>query len=300
MINAYNRSEIENISFVSSKNLDRIKFKQRMNIHDIKMPKYFGVFFNQNQSKVLSDKNIRLALSHATDRKSLIEKIINKNGTIVNSPLLGEILDINKNVKIYEYNKELAVDILNASGWDEKDENGIRMKDDEKLSLKLTTSTWPELIETANNIKAQWLQIGVEVNIEILPTPEMQQAIKERNYQMFLFGEILSLDPDPFILWHSSQKKDPGLNLALYDNKSADILLEEARQTLNPLERAEKYDDFQKLVIEDIPAIFLYSPTYLYGQTKTIKGFDNKVIPTPSGRFSNIETWFIETKRIWK
>jgi ABC-type transport system substrate-binding protein len=115
---------------------------------------------------------------------------------------------------------------------------------------------------------------------------------------MLLFGEILNLDPDPFTLWHSSQKRDPGLNLALYDNKAADTLLEDARKTLNPIERAQKYNDFQKLVIDDLPALFLYSPYYLYGHSKNVKGFDAKIIATPTERFVNVEKWYINTKRV--
>ena len=138
------------------------------------------------------------------------------------------------------------------------------------------------------------------MSIGVLPTPELQQAIKDRNYESLLFGAVLNIDPDPFSLWHSSQKRDPGLNLSLYDNKAADTLLEEARQTLNPLERAKKYDDFQKLVIEDIPALFLYNPLYIHGQAKKVKGSNGKLISLPSDRFINIEGWYINTKRIWK
>ena len=117
---------------------------------------------------------------------------------------------------------------------------------------------------------------------------------------MLLFGEILNIDPDPFSLWHSSQKRDPGLNLALYNNKSVDDLLEKARQTLNPLERMKQYQDLQKLIIEDAPVVFLYNPLYLYAQTHNIKGFNNKIISMPSDRFSNVEKWYINTKRIFR
>ena len=73
--------------------------------------------------------------------------------------------------------------------------------------------------------------------------------------------------------------------------------MEDARQTLNPLERAKKYDDFQKLVAEDIPAIFLYNPQYLYAQSNKINGFDSKIIAAPSDRFANANQWYVETKR---
>ena len=117
---------------------------------------------------------------------------------------------------------------------------------------------------------------------------------------MLLFGEVLNIEPDPFSFWHSSQKKGPGLNLALYDNKGADKLLEEARQALNPIVRASKYNDFQNLVIEELPALFLYSPNYIYPLAKKIKGFEEELLGLPSERFVNIHKWYIETKRIRK
>lgn len=284
MIDAYNKNEIENISFVSGSNLKKIKFQRRLNVYQLEMPRYFGIFFNQDQSKFLSDKNIRLAVNYATNKDELIKKILDGKGKVVNSPIVSNVLDINNNVKTYPYDIEQAKKLI----------------DGEKIDLKLTTSTWPELVAVANAIKEQWAQAGINLELEFLPTTELQRTIKERNYQMLLFGEMLTLDPDPFTLWHSSQKRDPGLNLALYSNTNADKLLEEARKILNPLERAQKYDEFQKLIIEDVPAVFLYNSYYIYGQTKDIKGFESKIISMPSDRFANIEKWYIDTERNWK
>ena len=314
MIDAYNKNEIDNLGALSAKNLKKIKFKQRVVLEKIKMPRYFSLFFNQSQSKLLSDKNLRLALAHATNKKALIDTLLDGNGIEINSPLIGEILDINTDTDNYGYDQDASKKILHDAGWDSSDENGIlikkpdnsKLKKGEKpkptqtLSFKITTSTLPELTEAANIIKEQWKQVGVNVEVESLPTIDLQQAIKDRSYQILLFGEILNIDPDPFVLWHSSQKRDPGLNLALYDNKNADKLLEDARQNLNPMERAKSYDDFQKLIVAHLPAIFLYSPFYIYGRSKDIQGFDSSIIAIPSDRFSNIERWYINTKRVFK
>jgi len=300
LIDAYNRNEIENLGYISPANLDKVKFKSRLNIQEIKMPRYFSAFFNSNQNEFLSDKNIRLALAQGTDRQALINKILGGHGTIVDSPLIGNILDVGNDVKKYDYDFKLAQQILDESGWKTINADGIRTKKDKPLKIKITTSTWPELADAAELIKGQWRALGVDASIEVLPTPALQSVIRDRSYDILLFGEILSIDPDPFTFWHSSGKKDRGQNFALYDNKLADSLLEEARQTLNPIERMKKYDDFQKIVTEDIPAIFLYNSYYIYGQTDVIKGFDTKIIATPSDRFSGIEKWYINTKRIWK
>lgn len=299
LINAFNRNEIDSISSLSTQGLKKLKFRKRLSIEQLKIPRYFAVFLNQNQSKALSDKNVRLALSHATDRAALLRDILDENGTLVNSPMIGGILDINSNIKSYDYDPELAKKILEETGWD-TDADGIRGRGNEKLTLKLTTSTWPELIAVANALKEQWNAVGIRVTVETPPISQLQQMIRDRNYQMLLFGEILNIDPDPFSLWHSSQKRDPGLNLALYDNSTTDKLLEDARQTLNPLERAKQYDDFQKLVVEDDPAIFLYSPYYMYGLSGGIRGFATKIVSMPSDRFSNISRWYINTTRMFK
>lgn len=307
MIESYNKNGVSGLSSISPQNLDKIKFKKRLTISGLKLPRYFAVFLNQNQSKIISDKNVRLAMNYGTDKQEIIQKVLNNNGLPVYSPMIGGIIDIPGNTKQYNYDPEQAKKLLADAGWslpagqtENPDDAGILKKKDEKLSISLTVPSWSELIETANILKKQWSKIGIEINLVILPTPELQQAIKERNYQALLFGEILMPDPDPFSLWHSSQKKDPGQNLSLYDNKAADTLLEEARQTLNPLERTKKYDDFQKLIIEDAPVVLLYNPLYLYGQVQKIKGFDAEIISVPSDKFSNIENWHINTKRVWR
>jgi ABC-type transport system substrate-binding protein len=177
---------------------------------------------------------------------------------------------------------------------------------EEKLQLKfsLVTIDQPLLVEVASLLKTQWEAIGVEIGIisvSTSPTSQLEKDfIKPREYDAILVGEVLGLIPDPFPFWHSSQKKDPGLNLADYENKDVDTLLEEARRSLSETERKEKLERFQNLLIDDTPAVFLYTQDYLYLISKEIKGFDAKRISDPSQRFSGVENWYIKTKRVWQ
>jgi len=169
------------------------------------------------------------------------------------------------------------------------------------FKFSLTTSDNPQLVKTAELLKEQWKNLGAEVEIKTYDVGTLERdVIKSRNYDALLFGEILGAIPDPFPFWHSSQKKDPGLNLALYENKDADKLLEEARQTLDGQEREQKLEEFQDILIEDAPVVFLYNPDYFYLVSKKIKGVDPKMILDPSKRFANIEEWYIKTKRAFK
>jgi len=179
---------------------------------------------------------------------------------------------------------------------------------EEKIFLKfsLTTVDQPMLIEMASFLKSQWESLGAEAELRTFDTSTSElelkferEVIKPRDYEMLLFGEVLGAIPDPFPFWHSSQKKDPGLNLAGFENKECDKLLEEARKSLDEAERKEKLENFQELLIEDAPVIFLYNPDYLYLVSKEIKGINAKIITSPSKRFVGIEDWYIRTKRAW-
>ena len=297
---AFNRKEAMGVNYLSPKNLGKIADLSSANIYRLNIPRYFAVFFNQTKSKALSDKTVRLALSYVVNKKELIDQVLSGEGEAVETPIPRSLLGYNPHTKIYDFAPEHAGNILEAAGW-VKNEEGIREKDGVKLEFTLTTTDWPELAETAKILKEQWEKIGAKVELKILPTGEIQQDyIRPREYEALLFGEVLNYDPDPFAFWHSSQKKDPGLNLALYDNSKVDALLEEARKTIDQNVRAEKYQKFQELLIDDVPAIFLYSPHYLYVHNQSVKGAELDNIVIPANRFSEIENWFVKTKRVWK
>lgn len=169
------------------------------------------------------------------------------------------------------------------------------------LKFSLITVENPFLEQTAQILKQQWGKIGIDIEIQTYPVSELQyDIIKQRNYEMFLFGEVLGATPDPYVFWHSLQKKDPGLNLALYENKDSDKLLEQARVSIDAKERKNLLEEFQNILIQDAPCVFLYSPDYLYFISKEIKGINPTIIIDPSKRFNNVEDWHIKTKRKWK
>ncbi len=174
---------------------------------------------------------------------------------------------------------------------------------EEILSLKISLATvdQPIMIEIASLLKGQWKALGVDVEIKRFDISALESdIIKKRGYDMLLFGEVLGSIPDPYPFWHSTQKKDPGLNLALYENKNIDKILEEARQILDPTLRNQKYEEFQNLLIDDAPVVFLSNPDYIYFISKEVKGVEVEKIVDPSKRFIGIENWYINTKRGWK
>jgi len=169
------------------------------------------------------------------------------------------------------------------------------------LRLTITTSDDPILTKIAEEVKKQWEEFGIETEIKVFPITQLkQEVIKERDYEILLFGQILGIIPDPFAFWHSSQREYPGLNLTNYKNKNLDKLLEKARVEQDPEARKEFYNQAQEIFLEDMPAIILCSPNYVYYVSDKIKGVEKGLIASPSQRFTGISNWYIKTRRVFR
>lgn len=307
-IAAFKNREVNAISFISGTSRMLIEDPLYSKIYGFALPRYFAVFLNQTKSKALAQKEVREALAYGTNREDIIRAATSGNGLPAFGPIIRELLGYHPQLEgRYPFLQDQAIALLEKAKWIDSDGDGVREKklesgaDPTRLEIHLVTVQWPELEIVMRALKEQWEKIGVRVNIDAYTLGELQQNyIRPRDYEALLFGQVVGIDPDPFSFWHSSQKKDPGLNLALYENKTVDKLLEEARQTLDSQARSEKYVLFQSAVIDDLPAIFLYTPLYLYPVDKKVQGIGDGKIADPSGRFSDIHKWYVETKRVWK
>jgi peptide/nickel transport system substrate-binding protein len=174
----------------------------------------------------------------------------------------------------------------------------FRVKDGKALTIRLTTVDQPETIRAAEIIQNAWQSIGVKVQLDIISVSTLTSDIlPRRDYEALLYGQILNVFPDHYTFWHSSQIEYPGLNLAGYADADVDELLEQARQTSDQVKQAELLRDFQIQLIEDLPAIFLYSPEYTYLMASKINGFAVEQISIPADRWNNIGEWYINTKQ---
>jgi len=177
-----------------------------------------------------------------------------------------------------------------------------RKKDNDYLVLRLITVERNENEQIVEAIKGYWEAVGVKTIVEVFPITEIRdKIIKDRNFDTLFYGQVVGSDPDPYAFWHSSQTGENGFNIANFTNKDIDQLLEDARTISNIEERREKYKQFQEIISEEMPAMFLYSPIYTYIQGNNLKGFDVKNIYLPRDRFANINEWYIKVERklIW-
>lgn len=299
-LDAYNRKEVMGISNLSSQKTSSIKIIRSTDIHKFNIPRYFSVFFNQIKSVPLASDEVRDALAYATDRSEIIDKVLLGNGDPAYSPFLPGMVGYSDGIDKKEFDPGKAEEILEKKDW-KKGDDGVRSKDGVPLEINLVTTDWDELNQTAQILKSQWEKIGVRVNVSSYSISDIQQNyIRPREYEALLFGQVSGGDPDPYSFWHSTQKKDPGLNLSLFGTSDTDKLIEDGRVEFDRDKRAEIYIDFQNKLEDEVPAVFLYSPKYIYPLNKNVQGINVETLTSPSKRFSDINHWYLKTKRVRK
>jgi peptide/nickel transport system substrate-binding protein len=302
---AYSNGQIDSTSSLSPQNFNILKEDDAT--EKISLPRVFGVFFNQNQAKVFLNKEVRTALNMTVDKDRIITEALGGYAEKVDGPLPNGILPIIQNAST-TYNRDEAIKqaqtILTKAGWKYNDtekilEKKISKTETQKLAFSISTSNTTDLKQVADILKEDWTILGAQVEILTFDSADLNQnIIGQRKYDALLFGEIINRGLDLFAFWHSSQR-NTGYNVALYANSKADKLLEDARQTSDKDTRLKKYTLFEDEIANDIPAVFIYSPEFIYILPPKVRGFQSGLINNRSERFEEIYKWYIESDKIW-
>ncbi len=307
---ALEKGNIESIASLSPEQAKKLD-TQLFNLIKTPLPRIFGVFFNQNSNPILAEKTVRQALDLSVDRQDIINNALHGFGSAIDGPLpFDNSVSTNK-----KSNTELAKSILEKSGWVKNASTGVYEKKGAKntlqvLTFDLMTADTEDLKLTAQILKDSWTKLGAKVEVKIFDPSELyQNIIRPRKYDALLFGQLIGKDRDLYAFWHSSQRNAPGLNVAMYTNSKADTILDFIRTNGDQKINQEKYKEFEKIIKNDVPAIFIYAPDFIYVLPKTIKNslvdnFDaTKIISNitnPLDRWNSVTDWYINTEKVWK
>ncbi len=266
------------------------------------LPRVFSLFFNQSQAPVLSDLTVRKALDMAVDRKQIVETVLNGYGMPIHGPLPENFGTTTKLSD--ESNVTAAQQLLEKNGW-KKNSGGIYEKKVKTgtvlLAFEISTGDSPDLKRTAESVKASWTALGAQVDVKIFESNDLyQNVIRARKYDILLFGQFIGKDRDLYAFWHSSQRNSPRLNVALYANSKADKLLEQIRSTTDDTIRTNLYNQFYQVISDDVPAVFLYVPDFIYVVPKKLHGIKLESVTVPADRWNSLPDWYINTDGVWK
>lgn len=307
LVAALKAGDIETINSIAPEQAKKLA-EEGYAIKHSPLPRVLAVFFNQNQAPIFAESAVRKALSLAVEKDLIIDNALSGYGVALNSPLPPGALGYTERPSpelSHADRLQLASSTLQTAGWKFSTTTNTWTKKDKKtvstLKFDLATSEASELKTVAQELQSSWKELGIEVNVRPFPTGDLKENIvRPRKFDALFFGQVLGRDGDPYPFWHSSQRIDPGLNVASYVNARVDKILDDARIETDQEKRTKFYESFRDEVTRDMPAIFVYSPEFLYVVPEKILGLELTHVTTPSERFLNIYEWYINTDNVWR
>jgi len=241
------------------------------NFEDYKYPVqgvYYALYFNLRKEK-LDDIELRRKMLKVLP----IEDLVYEYGITVQGPISRSTFT----------DKTLPFDM-----YDENFEDDL-----EKLEIEIKVPDEKKHVRLAENILKMWEdKLNIEVTIvKVDPKNFVSDVIETRDFEVLLYGQEVGRDPDRYVLWHSAQKDPPNLNLSGFEQIRADRALEEGRNELDNDKRVVHYNEFQKVLNEQVPAIFLYHPYIHHYVSKYIEEIGQKYTFTYWDRFLDLKNW---------
>jgi len=224
-----------------------------------------------NQSGAFKDKRVRQALSHAIDRKLIIDRIMDGNGTPIDGILSPDAFGKNKDLPALAYDPKKAKSLLAAAGYPK--------------GLDVTFDVKGELKEIAEAIGSLMKKAGFRATIQVGEVSQLRKKWrtkgKPKTGDMWLtsWGNG-TLDPvGIFVPTHRTNDRG---NSAGYANADLDNILDAAGVEPDPEKRAAMYRKAELIAAEDSPYAYLWVTKDLYGVSKRLTGFR----PSSDGRIN--------------
>lgn len=257
-------------------------------------PSYSYIAWNEN-SPLFNDKNVRMALSYMIDRKTLIEKILYGDATLIQSSIFYRYKKyLNADLPEIPYNPEKAKQLLSDNGWKDSDADGVLDKviNGKKTDFKFTFLIYPSpvrkqiLLVVIDDLK----KAGIKAELQELEWSVYLDKLKKHEFDATLGAWTLSvLPPDEFQIWHSSQAQGEGSNFISFKNPKSDSLMELYRNEFDENKRIAILKEWQKLIYDEQPYTFMWSSKsrYIYNvRFKNARWYNKQ--PSP-----NYNEWWV-------
>ena len=208
----------------------------------------------------------------------------------------------------YPRDPAAAAELIEASGW-ELGDDGIYEQDGDRLSTAVAVREgFPERTAWLESVSEQVSECGIELEVVEVPFdaivemlaiyPHVNAAAPDSGdpFDAYFGGFDTGLDPDPFLLYHSSEcssaERPDTFNFACWANPAADALIDSGRVEPDLAERARIYRDYAILQSQDLPVIYAWSDLVREGIAATVDSTD------PAGLALDTPTWNRSLERL--
>lgn len=230
---------------------------------------------------ILADKNVRKALLSGINRREITEVLFAGQQQVANGILSGEHPFFNPAITRYQYNPELARQLLQAAGWTPGRDGICTNRDGRRLSIDLATTAGNQTREQmALLIQNQLKQICVEITNKFVPLQEFNGNLARRRQFSGLMLSSIEFSPStsPKIALGSNsiptkQNSFVGNNFSGYRSDDMDEALAAFDASLTPEDRRAAWNSIQSHFSEDLPMLPVYFYARAYVTTPDLKNF---------------------------
>ncbi len=235
----------------------------RDSLKKIKYPSMMYTYIGLNlKNPLFSDRRVRVALSHLVNRERLLTDVYRGLARPVSGGFFMDGPAYDKSIAPYPFDVEKAKSLLAEAGWQDRDGDGILEKDGKPFRFTLMfPGVNPSYTKLAPVLKEDFAKAGVQLELLSLEWSVVVQRLEQRKFEATMMGWTTPLTGDPYQLWHSDQTDRAGSsNFISFSNPEADRLIELIRTTPDDTERLKAYHAFHKLLHEEQPYLYLFSP----------------------------------------
>jgi peptide/nickel transport system substrate-binding protein len=278
-------------AFQYSRQTEYPAFRKAYNKYRYPGTAYTFFAFNLKDPR-FADKRVRQAFAYAISKPELIEGIRMGLAREATGPIRPGTWAYTDQVKRYEYNPEKAKALLAEAGWMDRDDDGV-VEDRQGRPFTFTIRTNQgndERRKIAEIVQQRLKAIGVNADIQVIEWAAfIKEFVKPRRFEALVLGLGTGVDPDQYVIWHSSQTAPDQMNRTGYSNPEVDRLLEAGRASCTQKDRIPYYHRLQEILADDLPMIFLYYDERLPVVSSRFRGIE----PAPAGIFYNFNQWYV-------
>ncbi len=298
---AYTEGAVEGLGRVPPELLTEAWQQERLNFYSAPQAEMTLLYFNEMLTETVpfATTPVRQALFSALDRTELVDEVLQGQAVIPQTPLQpGTWAYSIEGVPQYPYDPERARALFSRAGWTRPTLTGtLRNRVGDSLAFSLLVADEPEDIAVGQLLAEQWERLGISVTVQAVPALVRNAALESHDYEVVLAHFVLPGDPDPYPFWHETQTP-VGQNYAGFRHRRISEIIEEARITGNREKRRSLYQEFQRLIMEEVPAFPLYVPVYTYAVDQQVQGVQIGPLMQSGDRFRNIADWYVLQRRV--
>ena len=242
-------------------------------------PDHGYVMFNTRSSSnrkvphpLLGDRQLRVALAMAVDRKAVIRNALDSLALPSFGPFVRSLWSADTTVAQIPYSADAARRLLDSLGWRDANGDGVRERNGKPLHFTLLVpSVSATRRQMAVALQDQFKQVGADVTIDAPEPAVLFPRLQQGKFDAFI--QVWHEDATPSTIgqvW-SGRDLERSANYGWYGNARVDSLIDLAATATDRTKARALYREIYELIVQDAPAIFLWEPRTFALANKRIK-----------------------------